>query len=261
MMAATAFSPPGALSSTANSRRERVPSATVSQLQQSLFPASTVMEKAGLATCTPLGFGDDNRSMVVLAVASDGDGDSKKRRRGLRWYIMDPSQGQSSPVDLTNDNDTEITQPTQLETQAKKRRLTSDVWNHFIRLEKTASSDKELARCKYCNKEYTIGSHRYGTSTLSRHMTSCKQKPKYEDVGNMLIDHEGKLRAKRIDHNRVREMISMSIIYHDLPYSWVEYTWVRELHKYLNSDFKFISRNTAATDIFGQHAQLRDIFA
>nr|GME12223.1 zinc finger BED domain-containing protein RICESLEEPER 2-like [Ipomoea batatas] len=33
---------------------------------------------------------------------------------------MDPSQRQSSPVDLTNDNDTEITQPPQLETQVEK---------------------------------------------------------------------------------------------------------------------------------------------
>nr|GMC63036.1 zinc finger BED domain-containing protein RICESLEEPER 2-like [Ipomoea batatas] len=116
---------------------------------------------------------------------------------------MDPSQGQSSPVDLTNDNDDEIMQPSQLETQVKKRRLTSEVWNHFIRIAKTASSDKEMARCKYCNREYTIGSHQYGTSILSRHLSSCKQKPKYEDVGNMLIDHEGKLRAKKIDHNRM----------------------------------------------------------
>nr|GMC64318.1 zinc finger BED domain-containing protein RICESLEEPER 2-like [Ipomoea batatas] len=101
---------------------------------------------------------------------------------GLRWYlttwyVMDPSQGQSSPVDLTNDNDDEIMQPSQLETQVKK--------------------DVSLQR------EYTIGSHQYGTSILSRHLSSCKQKPKYEDVGNMLIDHEGKLRAKKIDHNRM----------------------------------------------------------
>nr|GLL49438.1 zinc finger BED domain-containing protein DAYSLEEPER-like [Ipomoea trifida] len=121
------------------------------------------------------------------------------------WYVMDHSQGQSSPVDLTNDNDDEITQPSQLERQVKKRRLTSEVWNHFLRIPKTASSDKETARCKYCNKEYTIGSHQYGTSTLSRHLSTCKQKPKYEDVGNMLIDYEGKLRAKKIDHNRLLE--------------------------------------------------------
>nr|GLL32195.1 Putative AC transposase [Ipomoea trifida] len=171
---------------------------------------------------------------------------------------MDPSQGQSSPVDLTNDNDDEITQPSQLERQVKKRRLTSEVWNHFLRIPKTASSDKETARCKYCNKEYTIGSHQYGTSTLSRHLRTCKQKPKYEDVGNMLIDYEGKLRAKKIDHNRVRELTSMAIIYHDLPYSWVEYTWVRELHKYLNGDYKFLSRNTAAADVYMFYEREKD---
>nr|GLL29204.1 zinc finger BED domain-containing protein RICESLEEPER 2-like [Ipomoea trifida] len=66
----------------------------------------------------------------------------------------------------------------------------------------------------------------------------------------MLIDHEGKLCAKKIDHDMVCEIISMAIIYHDLQYSWVEYTWVRELHKYLNADYKFISRNTTALDVY-----------
>nr|GLL19750.1 zinc finger BED domain-containing protein DAYSLEEPER-like [Ipomoea trifida] len=41
-------------------------------------------------------------------------------------------------------------------------------------------------------------------------LLSCKKKPKYEDVGNMLIDHEGKLRAKKIDHDRVREITMAS---------------------------------------------------
>nr|GMD76374.1 zinc finger BED domain-containing protein RICESLEEPER 2-like [Ipomoea batatas] len=74
----------------------------------------------------------------------------------------------------------------------------------------------------------------------------------------MLIDYEGKLRAKKIDHNRVRELTSMAIIYHDLPYSWVEYTWVRELHKYLKGDYKFLSRNTTAADVYMFYEREKD---
>nr|GMC67844.1 zinc finger BED domain-containing protein DAYSLEEPER-like [Ipomoea batatas] len=72
-----------------------------------------------------------------------------------------------------------------------------------------------------------MGSHRYGTSTLSRHLVSCKVKPKYNDVGSMLIDHEGKLRAKKIDHDTVREMIMAS----ESAFS----TGGRVLNKYRNS--------------------------
>nr|GMC77807.1 zinc finger BED domain-containing protein RICESLEEPER 2-like [Ipomoea batatas] len=169
------------------------------------------------------------------------------------------SQQQSSPnsninigceVDQPNVMDQPIaSQQTEDLTQqsGKKRRLSSDVWNHFTVIE---IDGKDRAKCKYCHKNYVMGSHRYGTSTLSRHLVSCKVKPKYNDVGSMLIDHEGKLRAKKIDHDTVREMISMCIIEHDLPFSFVEYNRIRELHKYLNADYKFISRNTAATDVY-----------
>nr|GMD01483.1 zinc finger BED domain-containing protein RICESLEEPER 2-like [Ipomoea batatas] len=137
------------------------------------------------------------------------------------------SQQQSSPnsninigceVDQPNVMDQPIaSQQTEDLTQqsGKKRRLSSDVWNHFTVIE---IDGKDRAKCKYCHKNYVMGSHRYGTSTLSRHLVSCKVKPKYNDVGSMLIDHEGKLRAKKIDHDTV-------------PFS----TGGRVLNKYRNS--------------------------
>ncbi|XP_024004951.1 zinc finger BED domain-containing protein RICESLEEPER 2-like [Eutrema salsugineum] len=41
-----------------------------------------------------------------------------------------------------------------------------------------------------------------------------------------------------------------TIIQHDLPYAYVEYERVREVWRYLNADVKFISRNTAAKDVY-----------
>ena len=80
-------------------------------------------------------------------------------------------------------------------------------------------------------------------------MDVCTKLAKYKDVGGMLLDHERKLRSRKIDQKRLRELISMAIISHDLPFSYVEYKWVREINKYLNPDVKHISRLTATTDI------------
>ena len=83
-------------------------------------------------------------------------------------------------------------------------------------------------KCIRCGKEYVWSGSNYGTSTLKHHIKICKSLVKYQDVGVML-DHEGKLRSKKIDRKKIRELIFMSIISHDLPLSFVEYKWVREL--------------------------------
>ena len=42
----------------------------------------------------------------------------------------------------------------------------------------------------------------------------------------------------------------MAIISHDLPFSYVEYKWVRKINKYLNPDVKYISRLIVTNDIW-----------
>ena len=79
-------------------------------------------------------------------------------------------------------------------------------------------------------------------------MKICKSLVKYQDVGVML-DHERKLRSRKIDQQQVRELICMSIISHDLPLFFVKYKWIRKLMKYLNPTVKHISRLTATNDI------------
>ena len=54
-------------------------------------------------------------------------------------------------------------------------------------------------------------------------MDVCTSLAKYKDVGGMLLDHEGKLRSRKIDQKHLRELISMAIISHDLPFSYIEY--------------------------------------
>nr|GLL25567.1 zinc finger BED domain-containing protein DAYSLEEPER-like [Ipomoea trifida] len=112
------------------------------------------------------------------------------------------SQQQSSPnsninigceVDQPNVMDQPIaSQQTEDLTQqsGKKRRLSSDVWNHFTVIE---IDGKDRAKCKYCHKDYVMGSHRYGTLTLSSNLVSCKEFVEYcnqddEDIGKSALD-------------------------------------------------------------------------
>nr|GLL35749.1 zinc finger BED domain-containing protein RICESLEEPER 2-like [Ipomoea trifida] len=128
----------------------------------------------------------------------------------------------------------------------QKRKKSSEVWNHFSTLEKGEDGRGRVA-CNYCKKSYLHDAAKSGTSTLSRHLLTCKKKP--EDASAMLIDQEGKLNNRTIDQKVCRELIAQCTIEHNLPFKWVEYRSVRLLCEYLNPDFQFISRNTLASDV------------
>ncbi|KAL8460048.1 hypothetical protein ACS0TY_031820 [Phlomoides rotata] len=143
-----------------------------------------------------------------------------------------------APSETVGDGDEDEAENVKIRTRA----ATSDVWSIF------SKPINGKVKCGQCEKEYIWSGSSYGTSTLKRHLNACKNNPKYKDVGQML-DGEGKLRPKKIDQNHVRQLISMAIISHDLPLSFVEYHWVRELLKYLNPDVKSFGRLTANTDV------------
>ena len=72
-----------------------------------------------------------------------------------------------------------------------------------------------------------------------------------------IIDHAGKLKSREIDH-KLCEVISMAIIEHGLPFSFVEYKWIRELHSMLNPDMKHYSRNTVVADVWKFHKEQKE---
>ena len=139
----------------------------------------------------------------------------------------------------------------EIETETKKsnkrvRGLTSYVWNYFDKLPDT--DGKGRARCKICKKELAGGGTSNGTSSLLRHIDACKSKHvgfSETEVGKLMFDHAGKLRAKKIDQKVVNDIITMMIIEHNLPYSFVENRRFRQLLKYLNPDVKVPSRRAA----------------
>jgi hypothetical protein len=72
------------------------------------------------------------------------------------------------------------------------------------------------------------------------------------DVQQMLLSRDqGTLSksASKFYPKRYRKLLVGMIIKHNLPFSYVEYKDVREMHRYLRSDVLLISRNTAKADL------------
>lgn len=130
----------------------------------------------------------------------------------------------------------------------KQRRQYSPVWQDFVVVTKKDGSQK--AQCKHCKIEYAHDSHKNGTNVMRRHLLKCNLKATTGDIRQMALNAEAKLQARKYDHTVFRLMVAKCIIQHDLPFSYVEYERVRSTWKYLNADVKFISRNTAAKDVY-----------
>lgn len=132
--------------------------------------------------------------------------------------------------------------------KSKKAKTSSvDCWKVFTKL----GADKDgnpLAKCNGCSKILKGGDRNYGTTTLNRHMKKCT-KIKYADVGQVMMDFQGRLKNLTIDKKVSRSMCATAIIAHDLPYKFVEFQKIRDWMKYLNPDFSPISRNTAKADV------------
>ena len=106
----------------------------------------------------------------------------------------------------------------------------------------------EREKCNACNKVYKCGCKIYGTSSLKSHIQKC-DKIQCEDVGQMIIDMQGKLQSLKIDQMISYEMCAQAIIEHDLPFKFVEFRKIRQWLKYLNLDVIPISRNIAKVDV------------
>ncbi|CAL5207197.1 unnamed protein product [Lathyrus oleraceus] len=132
--------------------------------------------------------------------------------------------------------------------KSKKAKTSSaDCWKVFTKL----GADKDgnpLAKCNGCSKILKGGDKNYGTMSLNRHMKKCT-KIKYVDVGQVMMDLQGRLKNLTIDKKVSRSMCATAIIAHDLPYKYVEFQKIRDWMKYLNPEFSPISRNTAKADV------------
>jgi len=98
--------------------------------------------------------------------------------------------------EMEEDDDTEKQYET-VEPEKKKRDKanTFDCWRYLTKIEEEKGG-KERAKCNSYNKIYVIGRRKYGTSHLNHHVMKCVKR-KIEDVGQMILDMQGKLKAKK----------------------------------------------------------------
>uniref|UniRef100_A0A803LGY1 BED-type domain-containing protein n=1 Tax=Chenopodium quinoa TaxID=63459 RepID=A0A803LGY1_CHEQI len=190
---------------------------------------------------------------------------------------MANSPNPDEPIDLPDsDSDDEVSDSHQTESKKKtsnvtslnkpgihfkrQRKLTSDVWANFEFLDKPDEQGNIICMCKKCGQKYNAES-RQGTGNLKRHIKKCKKRT-FKDVGQMIIDSSssGSMmnRVPTIDYDIVREMLSIAVVKHDLPFQFAEYSAVRKLINYINPDVKLVSRNTLKADVLKMFKREKD---
>ena len=120
------------------------------------------------------------------------------------------------------EDDTEKQSETVEVDKRRNKASTTDCWRYFSKV----GEDKNKAKCNGCNKVFACGGRKYGTSHLNRHIMKCG-KIKTEDIGQMMLDMQGKLKAKKIDQSVHRQLLCELIVRHNLPYKFVEYPELR----------------------------------
>ncbi|KAL2942223.1 putative AC transposase [Bienertia sinuspersici] len=132
-----------------------------------------------------------------------------------------------------------------------QRKLTSNVWENFEFLDVPDAQGNLLCKCKKCGQRYNAES-RQGTGNLKRHIKKCKKRT-FKDVGQLILDSSsfGSMmnRIPAIDCDVFREMLSIAVVKHDLPFQFAEYSGIRKCFSYINPEVKLVSRNTLKADV------------
>ena len=117
----------------------------------------------------------------------------------------------------------------------RHKRSSFIVWDNFEKLP-LDSEGKQRARCKLCINRITdyVADTRSGTSNMLRHIISCHK----GETDECTSQH-----SRPLDQDKYREMMSMAIIKHNYPFSFVEHEGIVNLHHFLNPDINPITRN------------------
>ncbi|XWS13182.1 hypothetical protein CRYUN_Cryun36dG0015600 [Craigia yunnanensis] len=146
---------------------------------------------------------------------------------------------------------------------AKKRKLTSKVWEEFTK-EKDGDG-KECAICKYCNRKFD-GSSKKGTSHLRNHLGSCKNRA--DKVGDQQLtflvgrgDSKNESASEgnsSFDQARSSMNVARLIIKHQYPLNIVEDEFFSILLKDLQPKFKLQSQEILSSDILSVYKEEKD---
>ncbi|XP_065624330.1 uncharacterized protein LOC112032979 isoform X2 [Quercus suber] len=123
---------------------------------------------------------------------------------------------------------------------SKKRKSTSDVWNHFIK--ETYQNGMVWAKCKHCGKCFS-GSSKDGTTHLKNHLKSSKCKRSQKETGG--LENPTVTNGKFLfDEERSGLDLVRMIIKNGYPLNMVEHEDFKILMNNLQPAFKLPSQDT-----------------
>ncbi|XVF37636.1 hypothetical protein REPUB_Repub20aG0026600 [Reevesia pubescens] len=132
---------------------------------------------------------------------------------------------------------------------AKRRKLTSDVWDEFTK--KEDDDGKEWAICEHCNRKFD-GSSLKGTTHLRNHLKRCKIRAAIvrDQAGTGDSKNESFAEGKSsFDQDRSSMDVARMIIKHQYPLNVVEHEFFNILLKNLQPMFKLQSQDALSSDI------------
>ena len=145
-------------------------------------------------------------------------------------------------INENEDNAPEVESEFVEPSKKKARTKTSECWKFFTDIG-ICDDGKQRAKCNGCGTSLVCGGSVYGTSHLKRHASKCT-KIRCQDIGQVMLDMQGQLKARKIDNMMARELVLDLVIKHDLPLKFVEYKEFWAFATYLNPDVVPMTRNT-----------------
>ncbi|KAK9136106.1 hypothetical protein Syun_015436 [Stephania yunnanensis] len=139
----------------------------------------------------------------------------------------------------------------------KKRKNQSKVWDDFTVISSGTSEypdNRKRGKCKHC-MIVVLADGNNGTNGMKRHLSSCPNYSRFgnHDVGQMILESSVtgnmRLRSVNYDFGIHRENMAMIVIMHELPFTFVDYEYVKYSYTSLVPEIKCVSRNTVKADI------------
>ncbi|KAH1095961.1 hypothetical protein J1N35_012882 [Gossypium stocksii] len=136
--------------------------------------------------------------------------------------------------------------------RTKRRKYSSKVWLDFNKFE---VNGKQVAKCKYCNKDFT-GSSKSGTTHLKNHLERCQSKKIKNQERQLITSEIGDLITQdsdesnfTFDQERSRLDFAKMIIKHQSPLDMAEQEFFKIFVKNLRPMFEFPSKDILLSDI------------
>uniref|UniRef100_A0ACD5X8I2 Uncharacterized protein n=1 Tax=Avena sativa TaxID=4498 RepID=A0ACD5X8I2_AVESA len=136
----------------------------------------------------------------------------------------------------------------------------SEVWEHFTKVFDSKGLLKE-GLCKYCNRPIQATTGRNGTSSMHRHMSSCKKNPNRNHdpkQGTLQATLGSSLNNWKFDPDALRKSFAEMVIEDELPFAFGEKSGFKKFMSKACPRFKPPSRRTCAREVVKTYISEKD---